>query len=105
MKKAITFILSIILVFAISAPAFAAGAGCMNQAQERGQSQSNKQTEVNSTECERARLQIRDRLQLSDQAVLRYQERLQLQEKSGLCFCDTQKHCTAERASAAHCWC
>ncbi|NCC66593.1 MAG: S-layer homology domain-containing protein [Clostridia bacterium] len=88
MKKAIIVIISVILVFAISAPAFAARAEGKNQAQE----------------CEQARLQVRDRLQLSDQAVLRYQERLKLQEKSGLCFSDMQEHWASEQVSAAHCW-
>lgn len=106
MKKLMAFIISIILICGISIPAFAAGSGSMtkSQNQDRTQDRSCEQTEVNATEREQAKLQVRNRLQISDQAETHYQERLQQQNQTRSCFNDTEQHWAREQISSAYSW-
>ncbi|MPM04824.1 hypothetical protein SDC9_51105 [bioreactor metagenome] len=115
MKKIwMSVIVSIMLVCSISISAFAAGSGSMtqdqtqdqtqSQTQDRAQDQSCKQTEVNTADREQARLQIRDRLQISDQAEAQYQDRLQQQDQTRSCFTDTEQHWAREQIGSAYSW-
>lgn len=115
MKKVwMSVIVSIMLVCSISISAFAAGSGGMiqgqtqdqtqSQAQDRAQDQSCKQTEVNTADREQARLQTRDRLQISDQAEAQYQDRLQQQDQTQSCFTDTEQHWAREQIGSAYSW-
>lgn len=106
MKKAMAFLISLILICGISIPAFAAGSGVMaqDQARDRLKDQSCQQTEVSAAERDQAKLQVRSRLHISDTANTQYQQRLQQQEQDGSCFSDTDKHWASAQINSAYCW-
>ena len=123
MKKVLAFMISLILICGISIPAFAAGPAqdqardqardqaqdqardqAQDQARSQPQNQSRQQTEVSAAEREQAKLQVRDRLQISDQANTQYQNRLQQQDQARSCFNDTDQHWAGEQIKSAYCW-
>jgi hypothetical protein len=103
MKKAMAILVSVVLLFGVSTTAFAAGSGTVTgtQTQDRARDQS-CQTEVCEADREQARLQVRDRIQISEEALTQYRERLQTE--TGACFCDTEQHWAREQIGAAYSW-
>lgn len=101
-----TLVMAAVLICGSSVPAIAAGTGGMaqEQTQEQTQTQIQTQTEVDLADREQARLQARDRLQISDEAKTQYQERLQKQDQTASCFCDTRQYWAEEQIQTAYNW-
>lgn len=74
------------------------------QDQNQAQAQNGQQTEVSAAQREQAKLQVRNRLQISDEANTRYQQRLQQQEQDRSCFSDTDQNWAREQIDSAYCW-
>lgn len=118
MKKTMTFMIALILICGFSIPAFAAGSETttkssvkeqtqsqtQDQTRDRLQDQSCQQTETSAADCEHARLQVRDRLQISSQAETQYQVRAQQQQQTQSSFTDTEQHWARAQINSAYCW-
>lgn len=99
-KRLLVSLTAISLALTLAIPAFAAGNGAMEQTQ----TQSQVQTQISTEDCDQAKLQVRDRLQVKDEAMAQYQQRLQLQDQDGTCFNDTAQHWARQQIQTAYNW-
>lgn len=114
MKKVMAILVSLTLICGISISALAAGSGAMMQDQKQDQTQdqtreplkdqSCQQTEVSAAEREEARLQVRNKFQISDRANTQYQQRAQKMEQNGSFFKDIDQHWARAQINSAYCW-
>lgn len=101
MKKLITILLAVLLLFSLSSVAFAA-----DKIQEKDQThqQDRDQTCIDDATKDQACDQLRDRLHVTDDALAAQQDRTQGQNQNQNQFSDMQQHWARETVMSAYYW-
>ncbi len=100
-KTMIAMTLVITLLISLSIYVFATAE---DQPQIQIQQQDRDQTNINDAEQEQARLQLRDKLSVTDQSRIEQQDRFRQQTHSQLCFPDIEQHWAMEQIRSAYNW-
>jgi hypothetical protein len=102
-KRILTMLIAALMVLTIPGFVFAQSDTPI-QDQQQIQQRDRDQTNINPLDQEQARLQLRDRLHVTEGAILLRQERMRQQEQSRLLFPDMEQHWAREQVQSASQW-